>query len=245
MSINPVDLAAAAEGILNTQYLLQRERLLSASAQASRLLLEASDAMKAMPEVLRLLGEAAQVDRTALAFAEIGPNGEKWLKIKAEWISDTVQCHCDNEQGVAWKEPRADQFCSMPMAGQSGVFCPAAMPGYGGRRIPKLLSQQQQFTFHRGNRRRVALRRVVVDDDALERHRRAVGPRRSVLAQRRNRVGALPPRVVVDDQDRQLGGHRATCLATRSTRHSCSCRKRPRSFVRFWTTSFCCTGRSW
>ena len=26
MSINPVDLAAAAEGILNTQYLLQRER---------------------------------------------------------------------------------------------------------------------------------------------------------------------------------------------------------------------------
>jgi hypothetical protein len=35
MSINPVDLAAAAEGILNTQYLLQRERLLSASAQAS------------------------------------------------------------------------------------------------------------------------------------------------------------------------------------------------------------------
>jgi len=51
MSINPVDLAAAAEGILNTQYLLQRERLLSASAQASRLLLEAPDAMKAMPEV--------------------------------------------------------------------------------------------------------------------------------------------------------------------------------------------------
>ena len=90
MSINPVDLAAAAEGILNTQYLLQRERLLSASAQASRLLLEAPDAMKAMPEVLRLLGEAAQVDRTALAFAEIGPNGEKWLKIQAEWITESL-----------------------------------------------------------------------------------------------------------------------------------------------------------
>ena len=132
MSINPVDLAAAAEGILNNQYLQQRERLLSASAQASRLLLESPDAMKAMPEVLRLLGEAAQVDRTALAFAEIGPNGEKWLKIKAEWISDTVQCHCDNEQGVAWKEPRADQFCSMLMAGKSVVFCPEAMQGYDG-----------------------------------------------------------------------------------------------------------------
>ena len=73
MSINPVDLAAAAEGILNHQYLQQRERLLGASAQASRLLLESPDAMKVMPEVLRLLGEAAQVDRTALAFAEVGP----------------------------------------------------------------------------------------------------------------------------------------------------------------------------
>ena len=94
MSINPVDLAAAAEGILNTQYLQQRERLLSASAQASRLLLEAPDAMKAMPEVLRLLGEAAQVDRTALAFAEIGPNGEKWLKIQAEWITESLSDSC-------------------------------------------------------------------------------------------------------------------------------------------------------
>ncbi len=106
MSINPADLAAAAEGILNHQYLQQRERLLSASAQASRLLLESPDAMKAMPEVLRLLGEAAQVDRTALAFAEIGPNGEKWLKIKAEWISDTVQCPCDGEEDDGtWTEP--------------------------------------------------------------------------------------------------------------------------------------------
>src|SRR5688572_15573968 len=132
MSINPVDLAAAAEGILNNQYLQQRERLLAASAQASRLLLESPDAMKVMPEVLRLLGEAAQVDRTALAFAELGPNGEKWLKIKAEWISETVQCHCDDSQGVAWKEPRADQFCSMLMAGKSVVFCPEDMKGYDG-----------------------------------------------------------------------------------------------------------------
>ena len=50
--------------------------------------------MKAMPEVLRLLGEAAQVDRTALAFAEIGPNGEKWLKIKAEWITESLDDAC-------------------------------------------------------------------------------------------------------------------------------------------------------
>jgi len=130
MSINPVDLAAAAEGILNNQYLQQRERLLAASAQASRLLLESPDAMKVMPEVLRLLGEAAQVDRTALAFAEIGPNGEKWLKIKSEWISDSVLCHCDESDETT--ETRDDEFCSTLMAGKSVVFCPEAMQGYDG-----------------------------------------------------------------------------------------------------------------
>ena len=132
MSINPVDLAAAAEGFLNHQYLQQRERLLAASAQASRLLLESPDAMGAMPEVLRLLGEAAQVDRTALAFAEIGPAGEKWLKIKAEWISETVQCHCEGDDSGAWKQPRADEFCNVLMAGKSVIFCPEKMRGFDG-----------------------------------------------------------------------------------------------------------------
>ena len=101
MSINPIDLAAAAEGILNTQYLLQRERLLSASAQASRLLLEAPDAMKAMPEVLRLLGEAAQVDRTALAFAEIGrrqqiADGENSGEGRADLVRERRQRRFDH-----------------------------------------------------------------------------------------------------------------------------------------------------
>ncbi|HUQ09273.1 MAG TPA: GAF domain-containing sensor histidine kinase [Steroidobacteraceae bacterium] len=127
MSINPVDLAAAAEGILNTQYLQQRERLLGASAQASRLLLESPDAMKVMPEVLRLLGEAAQVDRTALAFAESGPNGEKWLKIQAEWINEALgECEgaCDGTD--PWNKTRSDRFCNMLQSGKSVVFCPEA-----------------------------------------------------------------------------------------------------------------------
>ncbi len=131
MSINPVDLAAAAEGILNTQYLQQRERLLAASAQASRLLLEAPHAMEVMPEVLRLLGEAAQVDRTALAFAVQGPNGEKWLKIQAEWISESIaDACCENDScsdaNDPWNEPRSDRFCNMLQAGKSVVFCPEA-----------------------------------------------------------------------------------------------------------------------
>lgn len=128
MSTNPVDLAAAAEGILNTQYLQQRERLLAASAQASRLLLEAPHAMEVMPEVLRLLGEAAQVDRTALAFAESGPNGEKWLKIQAEWINESLADCCEGEcDGTdPWNEPRSDRFCNMLQSGKSVVFCPEA-----------------------------------------------------------------------------------------------------------------------
>ncbi|MEO8065168.1 MAG: GAF domain-containing sensor histidine kinase [Pseudomonadota bacterium] len=133
MSINPVDLAAAAEGILNHQSMQQRERLLAAAAQASRLLLEAPDAMKVMPQVLRLLGEAAQVDRTALAFAEIGPNGEKWLKIKAEWIDERLEGACcdggDDEQGP-WNKPRSDQFCTMLQSGKSVVFCPDSTRGF-------------------------------------------------------------------------------------------------------------------
>jgi signal transduction histidine kinase len=127
MSINPVDLAAAAEGILNTQYLQQRERLLAASAQASRLLLEAPHAMEVMPEVLRLLGEAAQVDRTALAFAENGPNGEKWLKIQAEWINESLgECEGECDGTDPWNEPRSDRFCNMLQSGKSVVFCPEA-----------------------------------------------------------------------------------------------------------------------
>jgi len=138
MSINPVDLAAAAEGILNHQYLQQRERLLSASAQASRLLLESPDTMKAMPEVLKLLGEAAEVDRTALAFAETGPNGEKWLNIKAEWIDERLAGMCSGgceDEDEPWNEPRSDQFCTMLQAGKSVVFCPDAARHFDGASI--------------------------------------------------------------------------------------------------------------
>jgi signal transduction histidine kinase len=127
MSINPVHLAVAAEGILNHQSLQQRERLLAASAQASRLLLGSPDAMKVMPEVLRLLGEAAQVDRTALAFSEVGPNGEKYLKIKAEWISEELTGTCCEIADC--DEPLSDQFCTLLQSGKSVVFSPEKLQG--------------------------------------------------------------------------------------------------------------------
>jgi hypothetical protein len=120
MSINPLDLAAAAEGILNHQSMQQRERLLAASAQASRQLLGSPDAMKVMPEVLRLLGEAAQVDRTALAFSEVGPN-EKRMKIRP---NGSARAHRHLLRNRRLRRTAVDQFCSMLMAGKSIVFCP-------------------------------------------------------------------------------------------------------------------------
>jgi len=56
-----------------------RERLLTASARASRLLLEAPDVRAAIPDVLGLIGEAASVDRVNLMQTRIGPNGEREL----------------------------------------------------------------------------------------------------------------------------------------------------------------------
>jgi signal transduction histidine kinase len=128
MSINPVHLAAAAEGILNHQSLQQRERLLSASAQVSRLLLSSPDATKVLPDVLQLLGEAAQVDRTALAFAERGPNGEQLLKIKAEWFNEALAGACCEVEECDVSLP--GDFCSMLQAGKSVVFCPDDIAGH-------------------------------------------------------------------------------------------------------------------
>ena len=69
-----------------------RERLLTASARASRLLLEAADVRAAIPDVLGLLGEAARVDRVNLMLTRTGPNGERLLAVVSEWTAepDTV-----------------------------------------------------------------------------------------------------------------------------------------------------------
>ena len=65
-----------------------RERLLTASARASSLLLEAPDVRAAIPGVLRLLGEAARVDRVNLMQKRTGPNGERLLALVSEWTAE-------------------------------------------------------------------------------------------------------------------------------------------------------------
>lgn len=100
----------------------QRERLWAASARVSRMLLEAHDVMAAMPQVLRELGEAAGVDRTALALAEIGPNGERWLVIKSEWMAAGIADEYTDVPRV-WSARKSDCFCSQLKTGRSVYVC--------------------------------------------------------------------------------------------------------------------------
>jgi signal transduction histidine kinase len=99
-----------------------RERLLTASARASRLLLEAPDVRAAIPGVLGLIGEAARVDRVNLMQTRTGPNGERLLVVTSEWTVDGVTpsllgstpCICD-ERHIA-------TVCAELRAGRSVCF---------------------------------------------------------------------------------------------------------------------------
>src|SRR3954465_1607253 len=116
---NPPFIAPAAES---------REKLLSAAARASRLLLESTDAMQVMPDVLRLLGEAAEVHRTALALAEVDSGGERWLVIKDEWISEELMDACHGETCGLEPDQYSDIYCSMLQTGKSILYCRDTMP---------------------------------------------------------------------------------------------------------------------
>ncbi|MGN6452804.1 MAG: GAF domain-containing protein, partial [Steroidobacteraceae bacterium] len=88
-----------------------RERLLTASARASRLLLEAPDVRAAIPDVLGLIGEAASVDRVNLMQTRIGANGERLLVVVGEWTA---------EHGAS-SQPSAP-VCTCDEASYPGVF---------------------------------------------------------------------------------------------------------------------------
>jgi len=84
-----------------------REQLLTASARASRVLLEAPDVRAAIPGVLGLIGEAARVDRVNLMLTRIGRNGERLLGAVSEWSAEhgsiapqTPECTCDEASCV-------------------------------------------------------------------------------------------------------------------------------------------------
>jgi signal transduction histidine kinase len=100
-----------------------REQLLAATAQASRLLLESSDVMSGMPEVLQLIGEAAGVDRTTLALAEVDADGERWLEIKSQWNAPGIAVSESRNAQEVWTTRRTDCFCTELKAGRSVYLC--------------------------------------------------------------------------------------------------------------------------
>src|SRR5205814_7372731 len=69
-----------------------RERLLTATARASRLLLEAAEVRGAIPRVLGLIGEAAHVDRVNVLEARVGPMGEPLLDRKSTRLKSSLLC---------------------------------------------------------------------------------------------------------------------------------------------------------
>jgi signal transduction histidine kinase len=101
------------------EYSLQREQLLSASARASRVLLEATEVMAVMPAVLRELGEAARVDRTTLAIVENDAAGARWLVVKSEWIAPRVAGERSHVERMAWDERQSGRPCERLRSGHT------------------------------------------------------------------------------------------------------------------------------
>ena len=73
---------ATAEALASSE---RRERLLAASAAASRLLLQAPEVMAVVPKVLQLMGEAADVDRVLLLLKQ--PDSGDQLVVASDWCA--------------------------------------------------------------------------------------------------------------------------------------------------------------
>ncbi|HET7756831.1 MAG TPA: GAF domain-containing sensor histidine kinase [Steroidobacteraceae bacterium] len=100
----------------------RRERLLTASAKASRRLLEAPDVRAAIPGVLGILGEAAHVDRVNLMEARTGPNGERLLVVVSEWTAEGVVPHLGDPVSCECDERKFSAVCAELRAGRSVCF---------------------------------------------------------------------------------------------------------------------------
>src|ERR1700761_1227674 len=99
--------------------LQRREGLLAASARASRLLLEAPDVRGVVPDVLKLIGEAAGVDRVNLMLSQVGPGGEPLLVIASEWGAQGVVPHLEDPAISTCDERDFSAVCTELRAGRS------------------------------------------------------------------------------------------------------------------------------
>jgi signal transduction histidine kinase len=87
-----------------------RERLFTASARASRLLLDTTDVRAALPGVLGIIGEAAHVDRVNLMESRTGHGGEPLLVVINEWTAEGVAPRLQDATSWSCNEPH---FASM------------------------------------------------------------------------------------------------------------------------------------
>src|ERR1700716_3055287 len=102
-----------------SESLQRREELLAASAKASRLLLEAPDVRGVVPDVLRLIGEAAGVDRVNLILSQAGPGGEPLLVVASEWVAEGVDSHLEDPAMCTCDERNFSAVCTELRAGRS------------------------------------------------------------------------------------------------------------------------------
>ena len=105
-----------------------RERLLTATARASRRLLEAVDVRAVIPEVLGLIGEAARVDRVNLLETRTGLNGEPLLVVVSEWTAEGVAPHLHDPLSCACDERHFSDVCAELRAGRSVCFNKTDVP---------------------------------------------------------------------------------------------------------------------
>src|SRR5947208_107288 len=106
-----------------------REGLLTASARASRLLLEAPDVRAAIPSVLGLIGAAAHVDRVSVMETRTGPQGEPLLVVVSEWTGPGVTPYLHDTCSFSCDERALSGVCAQLRAGRSVCLSPSETPG--------------------------------------------------------------------------------------------------------------------
>jgi GAF domain-containing protein len=116
--------SVCAEFAQISESLQHREGLLAASARASRMLLEASHVMDAIPGVLRELGEAAGADRVNLIRSEAGADGTPWMKVAGEWAAPGVSSYLHNPSKGGCPESTIFSTCRDLRAGRTVLLNP-------------------------------------------------------------------------------------------------------------------------
>src|SRR3954453_4091961 len=131
MNANVVELPVLQENFTSTpskceeeftqinESLQRRESLLAASAKASRLLLEAPDVRAVVPDVLRLIGESAGVDRANLMLSQAGPGGEPLLVVASGWVAEGVVPNLEDPATTSCDERNFSAVCAELRAGRS------------------------------------------------------------------------------------------------------------------------------